>query len=124
MQQNEQFQCSGNEPYDALTRKDLVQHLRGSRQAGLAQEERERGGQTHSVPLVINQFLEAADNSNGIVRLSTGSNSFVRILSTNARKLPKPSANKALLKHNSSTTRSGQFDLESVDGSEILESFR
>ncbi|EDS36518.1 conserved hypothetical protein [Culex quinquefasciatus] len=41
MQQNEQFQCSGNEPYDALTRKDLVQHLRGSRQAGLAQRERQ-----------------------------------------------------------------------------------
>ncbi|KAL1396610.1 hypothetical protein pipiens_010404 [Culex pipiens pipiens] len=40
MQQNEQFQCSGNEPYDALTRKDMVQHLRGSRQAGLAQRER------------------------------------------------------------------------------------
>merc|ERR1712136_287908 len=52
-----------------------------------------------SVPLVIGQFLEAVDQNTGIVGSTTGSNYFVRILSTIDRELLKPSASVALHKH-------------------------
>ena len=52
-----------------------------------------------SVPLVIGQFLEAVDQNTGIVGSTTGSNYYVRILSTLDRELLKPSASVALHKH-------------------------
>lgn len=52
-----------------------------------------------SVPLVIGQFLEAVDQNTGIVGSTTGSNYYVRILSTIDRELLKPSASVALHKH-------------------------
>ncbi|WAR19252.1 PRS6B-like protein [Mya arenaria] len=55
-----------------------------------AQEEVKR---IQSVPLVIGQFLEAVDQNTGIVGSTTGSNYYVRILSTIDRELLKPSAN-------------------------------
>ena len=61
-----------------------------------AQEEVKR---IQSVPLVIGQFLEAVDQNPGIVGSTTGSNYFVRILSTIDRELLKPSASVALHKH-------------------------
>ena len=82
-----------------------------------AQEEVKR---IQSVPLVIGQFLEAVDQVNilkilvcvlryiffsfcvkntGIVGSTTGSNYYVRILSTIDRELLKPSASVALHKH-------------------------
>ena len=61
-----------------------------------AQEEVKR---IQSVPLVIGQFLEAVDQNTGIVGSTTGSNYFVRILSTIDRELLKPSASVALHKH-------------------------
>lgn len=61
-----------------------------------AQEEVKR---IQSVPLVIGQFLEAVDQNNGIVGSTTGSNYYVRILSTIDRELLKPSASVALHKH-------------------------
>lgn len=61
-----------------------------------AQEEVKR---IQSVPLVIGQFLEAVDQNTGIVSSTTGSNYFVRILSTLDRELLKPSASVALHKH-------------------------
>ncbi|CAH8475254.1 unnamed protein product [Schistosoma mattheei] len=61
-----------------------------------AQEEVKR---IKSVPLVIGQFLEAVDQSTGIVGSTTGSNYYVRILSTIDRELLKPSASVALHKH-------------------------
>jgi 26S proteasome regulatory subunit T3 len=48
---------------------------------------------------VIGQFLEAVDQNNGIVGSTTGSNYYVRILSTIDRELLKPSASVALHKH-------------------------
>merc|ERR1711976_599306 len=53
-----------------------------------AQEEVKR---IQSVPLVIGQFLEAVDQNTGIVGSTTGSNYYVRILSTLDRELLKPS---------------------------------
>ena len=44
-----------------------------------AQEEVKR---IQSVPLVIGQFLEAVDQNTAIVGATTGSNQYVRILST------------------------------------------
>jgi len=44
-----------------------------------AQEEVKR---IQSIPLVIGQFLEAVDQNNAIVGSTTGSNYYVRILST------------------------------------------
>jgi 26S proteasome regulatory subunit T3 len=44
---------------------------------------------------VIGQFLEAIDQNNGIVGSTTGSNYYVRILSTIDRELLKPSASVA-----------------------------
>lgn len=61
-----------------------------------AQEEVKR---IQSVPLVIGQFLEAVDQNTGIVGSTTGSNYYVRILSTIDRELLKPSASVALHKH-------------------------
>jgi 26S proteasome regulatory subunit T3 len=63
-----------------------------------AQEEVKR---IQSVPLVIGQFLEAIDENTGIVGSTTGTNYFVRILSTIDRELLKPSASVALHKHSS-----------------------
>ena len=61
-----------------------------------AQEEVKR---IQSVPLVIGQFLEAVDQHSGIVGSTTGSNYYVRILSTIDRELLKASASVALHKH-------------------------
>ena len=48
---------------------------------------------------MIGQFLEAVDQNYGIVGSTTGSNYYVRILSTIDRELLKPSASVALHKH-------------------------
>ncbi|KAI4968397.1 hypothetical protein ZWY2020_058052 [Hordeum vulgare] len=61
-----------------------------------AQEEVKR---IQSVPLVIGQFMEMVDGNNGIVGSTTGSNYYVRILSTINRELLKPSAYVALHRH-------------------------
>eukprot|EP00177_Eucheuma_denticulatum_P005291 GFKZ01009626.1.p1 GENE.GFKZ01009626.1~~GFKZ01009626.1.p1 ORF type:complete len:415 (+),score=88.67 GFKZ01009626.1:134-1378(+) len=61
-----------------------------------AQEEVKR---IQSVPLVIGQFLEMVDAQTGIVAVTTGSNCFVRILSTVNRELLKPSSSVALHRH-------------------------
>lgn len=61
-----------------------------------AQEEVKR---IQSVPLVIGQFLEMVDANTGIVVPTTGSNSYVRILSTVNRELLKPSSSVALHRH-------------------------
>merc|ERR1711881_514304 len=61
-----------------------------------AQEEVKR---IQSVPLVIGQFLEAVDQNTGIVGSTTGSNYYVRILSTLNRELLKPSTSVALHRH-------------------------
>jgi 26S proteasome regulatory subunit T3 len=61
-----------------------------------AQEEVKR---IQSVPLVIGQFLEMVDATTGIVGSTTGSNYYVRILSTLNRELLKPSASVALHRH-------------------------
>ena len=61
-----------------------------------AQEEVKR---IQSVPLVIGQFLEMVDANIGIVGSTTGSNYYVRILSTLNRELLKPSASVALHRH-------------------------
>lgn len=52
-----------------------------------------------SVPLVIGQFLEIIDHNHGIVSSTTGSNYYVRILSTINRELLKPSSSVALHRH-------------------------
>merc|ERR1719311_335300 len=64
-----------------------------------AQEEVKR---IQSVPLVIGQFLEMEDENSGIVGSTTGSNYYVRILSTLNRELLKPSASVALHRHSNS----------------------
>lgn len=61
-----------------------------------AQEEVKR---IQSVPLVIGQFLEMVDAHTGIVGSTTGSNYYVRILSTVNRELLKPSSSVALHRH-------------------------
>merc|ERR1711871_130502 len=61
-----------------------------------AQEEVKR---IQSVPLVIGQFLEMLDENTAIVGSTTGSNYYVRILSTINRELLKPSASVALHRH-------------------------
>merc|ERR1711934_853708 len=61
-----------------------------------AQEEVKR---IQSVPLVIGQFLEMVDENTAIVGSTTGSNYYVRILSTINRELLKPSASVALHRH-------------------------
>lgn len=52
-----------------------------------------------SVPLVIGQFLEMIDQHTGIVGSTTGSNNYVRILSTLDREQLKPSTSVALHRH-------------------------
>ncbi len=74
--------------------KEEQQNLK--REALRAQEEVRR---IQSVPLVIGQFLEMIDANNGIVGSTTGSNYYVRILSTLNRELLKPSASVALHRH-------------------------
>jgi len=64
-----------------------------------AQEEVKR---IQSVPLVIGQFLEMIDTHTGIVGSTTGSNYYVRILSTIDRELLKPSSSVALHRHSNS----------------------
>lgn len=61
-----------------------------------AQEEVRR---IQSVPLVIGQFLEMVNANYGIVGSTTGSNYYVRILSTLNRELLKPSSSVALHRH-------------------------
>ena len=61
-----------------------------------AQEEVKR---IQSVPLVIGQFLEMVDENTGIISSTTGSNYYVRILSTLNRELLKPSSSVALHRH-------------------------
>ncbi|KAM1204944.1 hypothetical protein ACFX2G_005914 [Malus domestica] len=69
-----------------------LEHPGGVRQ-GRAEESEAR---IQSVPLVIGQFMEMVDQKNGIVGSTTGSNYYVRILSTINRELLKPSASVAL----------------------------
>jgi 26S proteasome regulatory subunit T3 len=52
-----------------------------------------------SVPIVIGQFIEMVDQNNGIVGSTTGSNYYVRILSTINRELLKLSSSVALHRH-------------------------
>ncbi|MCO5560223.1 hypothetical protein L7F22_013834 [Adiantum nelumboides] len=78
------------EEYVKEEQKNLKrEHLR-------AQQEVKR---IQSVPLVIGQFMEMVDQNNGIVGSTTGSNYYVRILSTIDRELLKPSASVALHRH-------------------------
>eukprot|EP00056_Hartaetosiga_gracilis_P019994 m.17006 g.17006 ORF g.17006 m.17006 type:complete len:411 (+) comp8089_c0_seq1:106-1338(+) len=60
---------------------------------------REEVKRIQSVPLVIGQFLEAIDETSGIIGSTTGTNYYVRILSTLDHELLKPSASVALHKH-------------------------
>eukprot|EP00736_Rhodelphis_marinus_P000927 Rmarinus@m.27359 len=55
-----------------------------------------------SVPLVVGQFLEMVDENHGIVMSTTGSNYYVRILSTINREDLKPSCSVALHRHSNS----------------------
>lgn len=74
--------------------KDEMRNLR--KEYLHAQEEVKR---IQSIPLVIGQFLEAIDQDTAIVGSTTGSNYYVRILSTIDRELLKTSASVALHKH-------------------------
>jgi len=74
--------------------KDELKNLK--RELLRAQEEVKR---IQSVTLVIGQFMEMVDQNNGIVGSTTGSNYYVRILSTINRELLKPSASVALHRH-------------------------
>ncbi|NXA44179.1 PRS6B protein, partial [Eudromia elegans] len=74
--------------------KDEQRHLQ--KEFLHAQEEVKR---IQSIPLVIGQFLEAVDQNTAIVGSTTGSNYYVRILSTIDRELLKPNASVALHKH-------------------------
>merc|ERR1711935_883723 len=74
--------------------KDEMRNLR--KEYLHAQEEVKR---IQSIPLVIGQFLEMMDENAGIVSSTTGSNYYVRILSTLNRELLKPSTSVALHRH-------------------------
>merc|ERR1719337_838998 len=74
--------------------KDEMKNLK--REMIRAQEEIKR---VQSVPLVIGQFSEMVDQNRGIVSSTTGSNYYVRILSTLNRELLKPSSSVALHRH-------------------------
>merc|ERR1719486_1008399 len=74
--------------------KDEMQNLK--RELVRAKEEVKR---IKSVPLVIGQFLEIIDHNHGIVSSTTGSNYYVRILSTINREVLKPSSSVALHRH-------------------------
>jgi len=105
----EQLSCDGRDDYSNYKRllqsheylkvqedyiKDELHNLK--KEYRHAQEEVKR---IQSVPLVIGQFLEAVDPNTGIVGSTTGSNYYVRILSTLDRELLKPSSSVALHKH-------------------------
>jgi len=77
--------------------KDEVKNLK--RELLRAQAEVKR---IQSVPLVIGQFLEMIDEHMGIVGSTTGSNYYVRILSTIDRELLKPASSVALHRHSNS----------------------
>eukprot|EP01087_Luapelamoeba_hula_P010554 TRINITY_DN2796_c0_g1_i1.p1 TRINITY_DN2796_c0_g1~~TRINITY_DN2796_c0_g1_i1.p1 ORF type:complete len:411 (+),score=77.19 TRINITY_DN2796_c0_g1_i1:1292-2524(+) len=72
------------------------EHKNLKRELLRAQEEVKR---IQSVPLVIGQFLEMIDTHTGIISSTTGSNYYVRILSTINRELLKPAASIALHRH-------------------------
>eukprot|EP00005_Dracoamoeba_jomungandri_P001971 CAMPEP_0174261374 /NCGR_PEP_ID=MMETSP0439-20130205/11390_1 /TAXON_ID=0 /ORGANISM="Stereomyxa ramosa, Strain Chinc5" /LENGTH=416 /DNA_ID=CAMNT_0015345837 /DNA_START=73 /DNA_END=1320 /DNA_ORIENTATION=- len=72
------------------------EHKNLKRELLRAQEEVKR---IQSVPLVIGQFLEMVDTHTGIIGSTTGSNYYVRILSTINRELLKPSSSVALHRH-------------------------
>jgi 26S proteasome regulatory subunit T3 len=72
------------------------EHKNLKRELLRAQEEVKR---IQSVPLVIGQFLELVDTNVGIVGSTTGSNFYVRLLSTLNRELLKPGASVALHRH-------------------------
>mmetsp|Transcript_18387 Transcript_18387/g.39576 ORF Transcript_18387/g.39576 Transcript_18387/m.39576 type:complete len:143 (-) Transcript_18387:6-434(-) len=74
--------------------KDEMHNLK--RELVRAKEEVKR---IQSVPLVIGQFLEIIDHNHGIVSSTTGSNYYVRILSTINREVLKPSSSVALHRH-------------------------
>lgn len=74
--------------------KDETKNLK--RELLRAQEEVKR---IQSVPLMIGQFIEMVDLSHAIVSSTSGSNYYVRILSTLNRELLKPSASVALHRH-------------------------
>ncbi|GFZ01772.1 regulatory particle triple-A ATPase 3 [Actinidia rufa] len=78
------------------------EHKNLKRELLRAQEEVKR---IQSVPLVIGQFMEMVDQSNGIVGSTTGSNYYVRILSTINREQLKPSASVALHRHSKRARR-------------------
>jgi len=72
------------------------EHKNLKRELLRAQEEVKR---IQSVPLVIGQFLEMIDTHTGIIGSTTGSNYYVRILSTIDRELLKPSSSVAIHRH-------------------------
>jgi len=72
------------------------EHKNLKRELLRAQEEVKR---IQSVPLVIGQFLEMIDTHTGIIGSTTGSNYYVRILSTINREELKPSSSVALHRH-------------------------
>jgi len=72
------------------------EHKNLKRELLRAQEEVKR---IQSVPLVIGQFLEMIDTHTGIIGSTTGSNYYVRILSTINRELLKPASSVALHRH-------------------------
>lgn len=72
------------------------EHKNLKRELLRAQEEVKR---IQSVPLVIGQFLEMIDQNTGIIGSTTGSNYYVRILSTINREELKPAASVALHRH-------------------------
>jgi len=77
--------------------KDEVKNLK--RELLRAQGEVKR---IQSVPLVIGQFIEMIDEHTGIVGSTTGSNYYVRVLSTLDRELLKPNTSVALHRHSHS----------------------
>lgn len=74
--------------------KDEMKNLR--RELVRAQEEVKR---IQSVPLAIGNFSEMVDENHAVITSTTGSNYFVRVLSTIDRELLKPNASVALHRH-------------------------
>nr|ANM86147.1 26S protease regulatory subunit 6B [Stygiella incarcerata] len=74
--------------------KDEYKNLK--RELSRAKDEVKR---IRSVPLVVGQFLELVDENYGIVGSTTGSNYYVRILSTVDRELLKPNSSVAMHRH-------------------------
>ncbi|WVZ59907.1 hypothetical protein U9M48_009991 [Paspalum notatum var. saurae] len=74
--------------------KDELRNLR--REELRAKEEVMR---CRATPLEIGQFMEMVDSDHGIVGPTTGGSYYVRVLSTVARELLKPSASVALQRH-------------------------